>query len=428
LGIVAPMLAALSLATAAVPPPKVAAVVVIGMDPSDGPAEELRTLVRGGLASEGGVKLLDVNVERATFAAPRPKSSQASLQKAQRLLAKAEANLRDFELKEAETAMASVAELLAPYLGLRETTKIDQERLHLGVAIAHAQRDEARIDALLADYVTRYPGVIPDERKWPPDLVRRLSTGAPTVTTKLEIASTPSGTAYVDGRLYGPTPTTATDLPPGRHRVEVDAEGSYPIDGFVDTTSLETTKIELKPLPRVSASLAKAKIDQPLDRDLASELRRLATPLGVTELVFVSKGPKSTVELRSVSVDNKGDESPKFAGDRNEAGARLAISQWRAYRERPSSTTSTGVPTWAWVGAGSGAALTTAGVVLRMIAVGTENELQRKEGASTQSEAFNLRDQADAQALGGSILIGVGFVALAGVGAYVLYGQLGSEP
>lgn len=409
----------------AVPAPTKAAVVIYGQDPSTGAAEELRALVRVALAGEGGVTLVDAEWERNTFASPRPTSWQGSLQKAQRLLAKAETDLREFDLKSAEANIAQVAQSLEPYFGLREAIAIDRERLHLAVAIGHAQRNEPEIDRLLAEYATRYPGLAPPEKKWPPDLFKRLESAAPTVKTKIEISAVPPGAAFVDGRPYGNTPVVASDVPPGRHRVEVEAPGCFPAQVVVDTNGLSPTPVALQPLPSVSLGLARVKAEAPLDPALLAELRRLAA--GQADYLVLVLKKKSAVELRAIA--QKGDdESPRYAGDATPTSLRLLAGQWRSYRERPPPEEAGPVPTWAFVGAGASAAAFGAGVLLRLVAVGTENELQRREGAMTQSEAYDLHDRAGAQALGGGILMGVGLVALGGIASYVLFTQQEDEP
>lgn len=406
-------------------PPK-ATVVIYGQDPSAGPAEELRALVRTALTSEGGVTLVDAEWERSTFASPRPASWQGSLQKAQRLLAKAETDLREFDLKSAEANIAQVAQSLEPYLGLREAVAIDRERLHLAVAIGHAQRNEPEIDRLLAEYATRYPGLAPPEKKWPPDLFKRLENAAPKGKTKIEISAVPAGAAFVDGRPYGNTPVVASDVPPGRHRVEVEAPGCFPAQVVVDTNGLSPTPVALQPLPSVSLALARAKAEVPLDPALLAELRRLAG--GQADyLVLVLKKKGTAVELRAIA-QKVDDESPRYAGDATPAGLRLLVGQWRSYRERPPPGDGGPVPTWAFVGAGASAAAVGAGVLLRLVAVGTENDLQRREGAMTQSEAYDLHDRAGAQALGGSILMGVGLIALGGIASYVVFNLQEDEP
>lgn len=401
-------------------------VVIIGQDPNAPAAEALRRSVREAVVAEGGIELVDPEWERTTFAAPRPEAWQGSLQKAQRLLSRAETDLKEFDLKSAEANIAQVAQSLEPYQGLREAVAIDKERIHLAVAIAHAQRNDKEIDRLLLEYTTRYPGQAPPEKKWPPDLFQRLAAAAPTAQSSVEISADPPGEAFVDGRSYGTTPVVAKDVPPGRHRVEVEAPGCFPAQVVVETQAQTSTPVALLPVPNISLALAKAKVEGPFDPPLGSAVARWAK--GRAEfalLVAKKKGPG--VELRALNLASQ-EESPRYAGDATPTSLRLLIGQWRTFRERRPEAEDHPIPTWAYVGAGAGAAALSAGVLLRLVAVGTENELQRREGAVTQAEAYDLHDRAGAQAVGGSLLVGVGVAALVGVAGFVVYQTLEATP
>lgn len=397
--------------------PAASAVVVLGARPQSAAHQKARQLVQAHLKGRKDIALIDPARVDARFAAVPPDNPKIPKKTIKRLLGKAENSLGSFQLKAAETNFARASEKLMPFVGLRATEKLDLWRLQVGVAIAHTQRNDAQLKALLAEYALRHSKAKPP-KLWPPDLVRSAQEAAPGAGGDIIVKTTPPGKVYIDGREVGTSPLTVKGLPAGRHRVEVVAPGYFEVDAWARSAprASQTVKLQLK--PALSSALAASKSVDPALQDTL--LKAMETEK--INLLFLARpGPKLT--LRFLERTEKGPKlSSPIQVDNSPTGVKFGIEQLMTARRGPDSTG--GAPAWAWVGAGGGAVAVGVGVAMRLLAVSTQNNYESQQGAITQVRAFELQDRANVQATSGAVLLGVGSAALAGFAGWLVFESL----
>lgn len=408
-------------------PPRTVAVAIAGLPPGSRDAEALATELRAALSGRAGLELLGPDDEAWAFRSVRPvrRRDPASLTRAKELLAAAEGALARFDLGAAVKSVAKAKADLAPWVGLRAAVELDRARIQLAVSIAHAQRDEAQLDAALREHATRHPGDEPPRGLWPPDVTKRLAAIRGERPTALTVRTTPRAVVFVDGRELGPSPVRAGALPPGRHVIEVEAPGYFPVEEALDVTGEREGVLDVVLAPDLSEVLATSSLDAPVPSALVERIRALALRRPIDTVVLAARAPGGVV-LRRVDVGAA--PAPGAAelarAPRTRDGLGVAIA---TLFDPPAPIASTapapsGAPTLAWITAGAGVALVGAGLALRMFAVSTASELEAQRGALTQVEAYGLRDRMDAQALGGALLIGAGVAALGGGAAWIAAG------
>lgn len=395
-------LTCLGAAAGAAPSP--VAVVAAGVPAEEPRGERLRAAARA--AVEARPELSPFSAKRAAFlfASPAPADRAGARRAAKAQLDRALEQLRGFQVDEARQSLAAATTLLEPDLGLEAVIEIDRERLAVAVAIAHAARDEKALGRALRQYAARFGTAAPEAGLWPPDLERRLATVAARAQTKLRVKSTPPGQAFVDGRAVGPTPQTVGGLPPGRHRVEVRAEGHYPAFEWARTRSARLTEVDLELPPALGHRLeklpAKGELPPGLLEALADAARRDALPF----VLLVAPADEGRVSVRLVEVG----EGARVFGPVVADDPAAALDLVWAARAAGGRDAGPGLTPWALGAAGAGVAAAAVGVGLRLWARDTQDPLQTRMGALTQAEAFDIQDRAEQRATAGSALIGTG--------------------
>lgn len=393
-----------------------AAVLTIGLKPSGKRADRLRARVRKALEARPDVTLMDQAEEERLFAAMPPDRNTAQLKNARRVLKRAEKALRSFELDKAQLGYARAKDLLEREVGLRHALALDRERLDLGISVAHALRNDDQLNELLREYGVRYGDDPP--QSWPPDLVQRLKDATPAATTGLDVRSTPPGAeVFLDGVKAGVTPVALT-VRPGDHRIELFKEGHHPADVLVQTTALKRQEVDLPLSPDIGVVLAKQSVTERLDPKVRDRVQALAAEANV-DLVILAGARKGRLNLRTL------DDEARFEADASAEGARLAVEQLFTARAGPPG--SSAVPTWAWVGIGTGAVAVGTGVALRMLAIDAQDDLMSRQGALTQTDAFDRNSDVNVRATSGAVLLGVGSAAITGIAAWLIYDLVASD-
>jgi len=398
----------LALILAAGVAPAEAAQVAVVITGQSARGDALRKTVRQILAGRPGLQLLDEARETHLFTlAPAP-----SLTAVERLLARAEMDFREFDLSSAEKALQEAATALEPHLGLRSSLNIDQQRLHLAVAVAHAQRNDARITQLLAEYAARYVGDDAAAAPWPPDLKARLVQLRFPIATALVVHAEPSGQAYLDGRLLGPTPAQVDGLPPGRHRIEVEAPGYAPANTWIETTSAKVATASLVLEPSLG-TLFVAIAPPTIPADLGERLRPHDALREVATLILVAPGAQGQISLARYEI-HTGQFIPWVGTTPKENDLQAAISALFAPILPPPAPPPRPVVWWPWVTAGAGAVALGGGIAFNRWAHADQADYFARQGALTQADAYSTRDSIESRALVGTLLITVGAAALAG--------------
>lgn len=418
------LLSALDAGAAPDEPPR-AAVAALELPAHEKRARLLTRLIRLSLKDRADVVLTPRDRERFLFAVAPPPDRSRELQLARNLLNEAEEQLRNFAVGEAQQSLEQATEVLEPHVGLEGTRDLDETRLQLAVAIAHAQRDEDHLDDALKAYAARFGREPPDSGLWPPDLTRRLKAMTAAASTALKVTSEPPGEAWVNGKKLGPTPARRDDLPPGRHRVQVRAPAHYPADTWIETQSAKLAEAHLELPPDVGQELEAVSATGALPAATERRLAEVARAERIRLLFLVGPIRRGRVALRALEV---GEQSAVATGiveaDATVEGVRVALNQIFQERAEARLAAQRGVSPWAWVGAGAGLAAIGTGIALRLMAVSTQGDYRAQQGALTQASAYGLRDEADRQGLAGSVLIGVGAAALAGVATWVTFDLL----
>lgn len=407
-------------------PPR-AAVAVCGMSAEGEAASTLSLAIRNALGGRHDVELIASSDEAYLFLSPRPKRarSRSDLALAKKHLKQASSSFAAFELADAMKGINKGKQALAAWVGLREALDLDRERLQLAVAIAHAERNQHHLKEALREYVTRFPNEPPPAGLWPPDLVNRAKTTAGQVPTVLNVRAEPRGVVYIDGREVGTSPVRLGALVEGEHTVEVVLADHFPFDARVTTTAGRESTLEAKLLPDLSSRLKRLKIGRPLPDAAIQAIRRLTEARGLKILFLAGLLPDGRLALQRIDLSAKDPAAPSqiVEADNSPEGARIAVAQLFEPRLVLEPSQGPRVPTWAWIGAGTGVAAVGTGIVLRMMAVSTHREFDLRQGALTQTDAFGLRDRASGQATGGAALLGIGIAALAGIAGWVAFDQ-----
>jgi hypothetical protein len=399
------------------PAPK-AAIVVVGKTANTKEGNALALELRQTMAERPEVELIAAEDEEHLFRSSKPegtKKQKASLDAAKKHLEDASEALNGFDLQNAVKSVTKARSALNGLIGLRAAVALDRQRLQLAVSIAHAQRDERGLTALLAEYALRYPNEPPEQGTWPPDIIASLKTIA-LKSSVLSVKSEPSATVFVDGREIGSSPVRLGALPAGEHRVELVKPGYWPLDQEVETVTGQEALVEATLSPSLSAALKSASASKGLTPELEQNIRSAAPSLAVLIVAGVEDGK---LVVRRVGLDGSSSDGPTEMARGEVTAARMLVGQ---IFDRPAGASfGKDVPLWAWIGAGSGVVAVGVGVTMRLLAVGTANEYDAKLGALTQVEAYELRDRSSTQATGGAVLLGLGVAAIAGVAGMMAF-------
>lgn len=420
-------LCSLAIAQAAGPsvePARVAAVAVTG-GAAEASAPSLARVLRRGLERRQGIALAAPSVEDRLFRSIAPPTPD--LRPAKRGLRRAAKAFSAFRLPEASRHLAEAKEHLAPWEGTPEARELVKQRMALEVSLAHAERDELRVQRALEAFARSFPEEEPREGTWPPALVAQLKRLTPPRHATLQVESNPSGVAYVDGVRACSTPCAVEGLTEGEHRVVIEAELHFRRDERVVVNAASPAQLRVDLDPDLSRRLSTLDLDAPLPPDLTRLLALLASAQGV-DLVILGTPLGRGARVRRLDTGARTSPStievivlPALDDATVDRGLEQLITGFTA---EPSASSGGGfeVPLWAWIAAGAGAAAATTGIVLRIDAAGATGDFEARQAELTQAEAFDLRDSAEQEQMSGTILIGVGAAAIAGVGAWLLFG------
>lgn len=426
-----------------------AAVAFTGKRSDERKAQALMQEIRRALDERRDLQLLPRESENRLFqgAAPEVGRSRASLNLARRHLKQAAKSFALFDLQDAVRSVTKARESLEDWIGLRPALELDRDRLQLAIAIAHAERNEVRLSQWLAEYTIRFPNEPPPPGLWPPDLIARVRSAKSAAESVLTVRSQPPGRVFIDGREVGPSPVWLGGIPAGRHRIEVEAPDHRTVDAWVETTKDKEAVIDLVLVPDISSKLEQIALTDVIDPGLLKSIRDMVSSNGVDLLFLVDLDRDDRLIIARVAIEREpgaSHDTPPLSVARAEStpgGVRSALAQLleAPLAELPVGTPlaladlssppriAPGVPLWAWIGGTLGALATSVGVGVRLEAVATRRELDAKQGALTQREAFSLRDRGESEARVGALLIGAGIVAIAGIAGLVAFDVVPSD-
>ena len=391
-------------------------VVVHGEPPADRAGQQLRQAVRQALQTHPAFSTIAPALETRLFATPPSPEPGPALTATRKALEAAASFLQAFELGPARRALRTAGRTLATVRLLDEAAPLDRLRLELLVALAHLNRDEEGMEQHLLEYGSRFRSAEPQSSLWPPDLVQRLSTTTSETTTRLHIDSTPAGQVRVNGVSVGSTPLTL-DIARGQHRVEVRAPGHVPARAWAKTETAKPTHVRLELGTDLAVPLARS---EKLNVELIDRLSELARRNSLDNLVATSRLPTGQIRLQLIMIPPSGSARlmPPFIARNRPADLETVVSQLAVQRSEFLASSQHRPSSLVWIGLASGAALAAAGITLRFLAQERQDEFRARLGALTQTEAFDLRDEADRRATAGNILIGVGAATFAGFASW----------
>lgn len=387
------------------------AVVVAGVDTHSAQGRALVKELRAAVHTHKALHLLEQDRADFLFASVPAEDRTEARAAAGRLLHQAQEHLQSFQVDEAKDALAEATQLLKPDLGLEAARPLNQLRLALAVAVGHAQRDAKTLASALDQYAARFGTTPPDRGLWPPELERRLVTVVARVQTKLQIISKPAGEAFVDGRAVGPTPVTVDDLPPGRHRVEVRAPDHLPGFEWANTTSTRLARVPVELAPALQHRLEGLPAEGPIPDDLLALLAETAERGPAELLAIATPAGQGGVSVRIIEAGPKPALHGPMVGDSAAAAFDLA---WATWAKAQTTAPGRALQPWAFGAAGLGVAAASVGVAMRLWAKDTQEPLQSRRGALTQTDAYAIQDRAQSRALIGTLLIGAGAALFAG--------------
>ena len=373
-----------------------------------GAARRIRRRLREAANGSPMRGLVDPRLEEAVFngnLAPDPAEAVAA---ARRRLDRGETQLRAVRIAEAKESVESAEQLLAPHVGRIAARRQDQRRLYLAVSIAHAERDEDAMLVHLRAFVQRFTEQTPDTTPWPPEVRERLATLRQNVPmVEVSITSLIAAQAAINGRRLGATPVRVR-VPSGRHRIEVTAAGTLAQAVWVTVPDRPQSPVTVQLTPGSTLALELRKAER-LTPGLSERIRAEAAGWGITTVYAVGPADEKTVRITRLDAGGLG---PAIEVGTDTEALRSGLSQLWPAPGVGAEDQSTQL--WPWITAGAGAAAVGAGIAVRLVAKSTQDDFQTRRPLLTQTEAFELRDQANAEATTGTVLIGVGLAAVAG--------------
>lgn len=397
---------------AAVPALGAERVVVLASDDNAAGERRLVKAVRRAIAKRPGIRLasraaqarmLDPNVE-----------IEPLLRSARKHLRKAEVHFRAFDLGRAKRSVERANAALEPWSGRPETRDLERTIGGMMVSIAHAQRDEAQVDWALAAYARRFDA--PPDQLWPPALAARLAALRTGRTATLSVRTTPAGAVFIDGKAVGQSPVFVEQLADGPHRLLVRAPGYLELDVPVTVGSASPAAVDVALREDLAARLRRVQGASEVDRALISLVLERAASAKIDAVVLAVRGADHGVTLFRLTGGTPAPTAVVVVAP----GGDLATSARQLFAVSPAAADSSDDAAWAVVGGAAGLAAAGAGAVLRLHAAGRRARLDSMAGALTQVQAFDLRDAAEREAIGGAVLIGVGSAAVVGVVGWLL--------
>jgi len=345
--------------------------------------------------------------------APEPEPPIRAIKEA---LAASTRDFESFDLDGAKKHLGEATALIAPYTRTSAVLALERESLMLQISLAHAARDE--LDLALSAYAERFPGP-PSKAPWPPAVSAKLAKKLPPRDASLSIKSdAPGATVELDGEVIGAVPVAITQLVAGPHRLRATAPGRLPTDETVTLEAGAGASVTLVLPLDLATALGEAHARDPLDEEVA---RALLAAAEIDRVILVeATGKGATLAMLDAAANGQAVVTSPRA-----KAADLALALDTLLGPRPEDipppvvASGPGLPTWAWVAIGSGAASVVGGIGLRLSAVSVENTLIAKEGALTQTEAFDLQSTAESRATIGTVLIVLGLAAVTAVGGWV---------
>ncbi len=368
----------------------------------------------------------DVRLRLFVAPSPPPPPEAPPLRGIKAALKRAGAAFGEFELDEAKRRLAEAHGLLAPHVRSPAVLELEREALTLDVTLAHAARDDRRLEAAIEAYAQRFPGAQPPGRTaWPPAVLARLAKKTPPREASITIKTTPPGAALaLDGEDVGVSPATVTQLVAGAHRLRAEVPGRIPADTTVEIDAGASAVVEVALPLDLSAALASAPVAAALTAEVAEAVRAAAGAPEASLVLVGAAGAGATL----VRQDGPAIVARATVARRQPAELAVALDGLLGPRAAPTPAVvaSAGPPTWAWLALGAGVASVGAGIGVRVSAVSVEHELISREGALTQTEAFSIQADAEARAAVGTALLVLGAAVASGVGAWLWYTADGS--
>jgi hypothetical protein len=412
-------------------------VAVVGNATSED-EQKARLAIKSALARRQMTLAAD-EVEELLFRSAPPPAPSPELGAGKRALKRASRAFNSFKLDEAREALETAAQALASWTGTPEARDLVRERLVLAVSLAHAGRNVEQIERALAEYARAFPNEPPPkDAPWPPAIASKLAKLQPSLDASIAVQSKPSGVVYVDGKEIGNAPAVAEGLSSGEHRVIVEAPAHFRGDQRLTLVSGRRTELTIELVPDLSMRLRRMSAERSPSNDIATAMRSLARSRGIDHIILVELSASGGLSLRRFDVNERAPSNIERVSTTNRSDKEIDLalrqlleSEAALSAEAPPPEVngdSSGVPLWAWIGLGAGAVALSMGTAFRIDAASMQGDLVARQDAITQVDAFAMRDDVDAQAFRGTLLVGVGVAALVGVGGFVAYRVFGSEP
>jgi hypothetical protein len=357
--------------------------------------------------------------------ASAPVPPQPPLAEIKQAVDRARRAFQRFRLEETSKGLSAADQGLEAWRGLPEALDLERDVLADLVSLAHAEREEARLDQALARYAARFPGEGPPPRApWPPALTERLGRQpTPGPATLVVRANAEGARVWLDGRPIGTAPLTLTQLTEGPHRVVVEAQRMMRFDKVVAASGAQPTELDAKLQPDLGPELAKASLERGLSPLLLERLRAVLLRAGIDEVLLAERaGPGARYALVNNEVG-----PPRSAQSLTLDGP--AVEQaLRTLFHGPEGPAGEVAPWWSYAALGAGVGVAAIGLGFRVSAASQERDFTANHGALTQVGAAAQLDAVDTAATRGSVLVGLGVgVAVVSAG-YLVYRWLGDGP
>lgn len=389
-------------------------IVVVGVGPGTGLAA---SVVAAGTGRP------DVRLSAFVLPPSPPPPAAPPIKAIKAALRRASTAFGSFDLDEAKRRLAEAQALLAPHSRSSPVLELEREAAVLDVTLAHAARDDRRLDAALSAYAQRFPGAGPPARTpWPPTLVARLAKKAPPREASLAIKTTPPGAELaLDGEDVGRSPATITQLVAGSHRVLAAAPGRIAVEQTVELEAGAGAVLELELALDLGAALAAIPPGAPLPPDLAAAVRSATGRPQASLLLVEARDAGALLSRQDGAEVTARARSPR----RTPADLRAALDGVLGPRlvdpAVAPAPAGAGPPTWAWIALGASVATAGAGIGTRVSAVSVEHELISRQGVLTQAAAFDIQSDAETRAAVGTALVVLGATVATCVAAWLVY-------
>ena len=385
----------------------------------------LARAVLGSLAAEGGRAPIPEAESAFWLGATAPIPPKPPLGEIKQAVDRARRAFQRFRLDETAKGLSAADQGLEAWRGLPEALDLERDVLGDLVSLAHAERDELRLDQALARYAARFPSEGPPPRApWPPALTERLSRQpTPRPTTLVVRANTDGARVWLDGRPIGSAPLTLTQIPEGPHRVVVEAQRMMRFEITIQTSGAAPAELDAKLQPDLGPELAKASLERGLSPVLLERLRAVLLRARVDEVLLAERAGAGA---RYALVNNEVG-APRTSQSESLEGP--AIEQaLRALFHGPDGPGAGIGPWWGYAALGAGVGVAAIGVGFRLSAASMERDFTVNHAALTQVGAAAQLDAVDTAATRGSVLLGLGLGLAVASAGFLVYRWLGDAP